>query len=200
MNFSNIFLFIFSLLFTNLTAQINIEANSSVSGKIFKIDIEEDSKKYYITLKIQDSISSNKDFINEMEKYRTEYFNLQDKSLKSDSIKLIKHRMNILIENNTYYSIFKNEILKNNYKDFDKLIKLFKSESSQFFEKKEENKNRLVVDGTSVKIKLFKDKIIWSQSPSVKSHPEINKLLSSTLDILRDNKILQLDKKNTLGY
>ena len=200
MNFSKVFFIFFSLFFTSLNAQISIEANSSISRQKFKIDIEEDSKKYFITLKIQDSISSNKDFVNEMEKYRTEYFSLQDKSIKNDSIKLIKHKIDILLENNTYYSVFKNEILKNNYKDFDKLIQLFKSESSHFFEKKEENKNRIVVDGTAVKIQILKDKIIWSQSPSEISHPEINKLLTSTLNIIREKKNLQLEKKHTFGF
>lgn len=203
MNFGNIFLIFFSLIFTNLTAQITIEANSSVTNKKIKIDIKEDSKQYFITLKIQDSISSNQDYINALEKYKTEYFNLQDKSTKSDTVKLILNRIDSLKEKNTYYSIFKNKILKNNHKDFDELIKLFKIKASEYFVKNEENKNRLEIHGTSVKIIVTNEtliKTIWLQSPNEKSHPEVYDLLSTTLNIFRDKKILQLDKKHTLGY
>lgn len=199
-----IFVFIFSIaIFSNLKAQISIEANTSVSCQKFKINIDENSQNYFITLKILDSISTNKEYENDMEKFRVEYFRLKNNSIKSDSVKSILNKINILTEKNTYYSTFKTEIIKNDYKDFDNLIKLFKSESSEFFEKREKNKNRIDLDGTIVKIDVNnygKTKTIWSHSPREKSHPEINNLLTSTLDILRNKKILQNDKKNTVGY
>lgn len=195
-------LFLF-LSVSNLYSQISIEANNSVSGRKFKIDIDENSQKYFITLKILDSVSTSKNYENKMEKYRKQYFSLKNKSIKSNSVKSISRKMEILNENNSYYSTFKTEIIKNKFEKFDSLVKLFKVENSDFFEKKEANKNRIVLDGTTVKIYVNNhgiNKTIWSHSPREKSHPEINDLLTSTLDILRGKNIISNEKTITSGY
>ena len=202
MNLIKIFSILCVVLFSSLTAQINIEATTSVSGQKFKIDIKENQEKYFITLKILDSIQTNTEFEDEMEKYREKYFTLTNKSVKSDSVKSILNHMNILTEKNSSYSIFRTEIVKTDFKKFDQLIKLFKTENPDFFTKKE-NKNRIVLDGTLVKINVCSEgkiKTIWSHSPREKSHPEINNLLTSTFKIFRNKNILTAEKEITVGY
>ena len=202
MNLIKIFSILCVVLFSSLTAQINIEATTSVSGQKFKIDIKENQEKYFITLKILDSIQTNTEFEDEMEKYRGKYFALTNKSVKSDSVKSIVNHMNILTEKNSSYSIFRTEIVKTDFKKFDQLIKLFKTENPDFFTKKE-NKNRIVLDGTLVKINVCSEgkiKTIWSRSPREKSHPEINNLLTSTFKIFRNKNILTAEKEITVGY
>jgi|GEM_PF-1633274 len=203
MNTKTILGIIALLFFYNLNAQISIAANTSVSGQKFKIDLKENSEKYFITLKILDSISRNNPYKKEMEKYRVDYFSLQDQSMNSDSVKALVQKMEILTEKNSLYSSFKTKIKKRDYPKFDALIKLFKTENAAFFEKRERNKNRIVLDGTLVKItvkNMGKTKTIWSDSPCEKTHPEINNLLTSTLHILRGKFPVLNDKKLTVGY
>ena len=202
MNLIKIFCIFFILAFSSLRAQINIEATTGVSGQKFKIEIIENLEKYFITLKILDSIQRNKEFENEMEKYRGKYFALTTKSVKSDSVISIIDRMKILTEKNSSYSIFTTEIPKTDYKKFDHLIKLFNTENAEFFTKRE-NKNRIVLDGILVKIDVYIEgriKTIWSHSPREKSHPEINNLLTSTLEIFRNQNILSTEKKINIDY
>lgn len=201
--FNLILIILFSILTNHLYAQIKIEANTSVSGQKFLIEINENSDKYFLILKIKDSISTSKRYEKEMERYLKKYFLLKDQSIKNDNVKLILEEMNTLIDKNTYYSTTKTEILKTEYYDFDALINLFKKESIAFFEKREQNKNRIVLDGTSVNIKVSNNgytKTIWSHSPREKSHPEINNLITSTLEIFRNKKFLSEDKAITVGY
>ena len=202
MNLIKIFSILFVVSFSSLNAQINIEVTRQVSGKKFKIDITENQEKYFITLKILDSIQKNKEFEDEIEKYREEYFALTNNSVKSDSVKLIVDRMKILIEKNSSYSIFTTEIPKTDHKKFDNLINLLRTENPDFFKKKED-KNRIVLDGTVVKIEVCSEgifKTIWSTSPDEKSHSEINNLLTSTFEIFRNKNILSTEKKITIGY
>lgn len=69
-NFRIIFCLFLFLSVSNLYSQISIEVNNSVSGRKFKIDIDENSQKYFIILKILDSVSTSKNYENKMEKYR----------------------------------------------------------------------------------------------------------------------------------
>ena len=203
MKFNNTFFIFLVLIFSNFNAQINIEANTSVSGQKFKIEIKQNSQKYFINLQILDSVSTNKNYENEMEMFRKEYFSLKDNSLKSDSVKTILDKMTILTEENSLYSTFKTEISKTDYGEYDNLVKLFYNENVEFFERRKENKNRIVFDGTSVKIIVTdgeKTKNIWTRSPNKNSHPEIRNLLTSTLEILRSKNILPIDKSITSGY
>lgn len=197
-----IFSIFFIVAFASLHAQINIEATTSVSGQKFKIEISESPEKYFISLKLLDSIQRNKQFENEMEKYGGEYFALTNKSVKSDSVKSFLNRIEILTEKNSLYSIFTTEILKTDYKKFDHLINLFTTQNPEFFEKME-SKDRIFLDGTIVKINVCKNgngKTIWAHSPREKSHPEINNLLTSTLEIFRSKNLLSGEKMITGGY
>lgn len=203
MKVNNTFFIFLVLIFSNFNAQINIEARTSVTGQKFKIEINKNSEKYFINLQIRDSISKNKSFQNEMEILRKEYFAIEDASFTNDSVKAILNKMNILTEKNTLYSTFKTEISKKDYREYDNLVNLFYKENGEFFERRTENKNRVVFDGTSVKIIVTdgeKTKNIWSRSPTKNSHPEIRNLLTSTLEILRSKNILPIDKSITSGY
>jgi hypothetical protein len=202
MNLIKIFIIFFIVAFASLHAQINIEATTSFSGQKFKIEISESPEKYFISLKILDIIQTNKQFEDEMEKYRGEYFALTNTSVKNDSVKSIINRMKILTEKKSLYSLFITEIVKTDYKKFDNLIKLFNKKNAEFF-KRMENKNRIVFDGTLVKINVGineNNKAIWAQSPREKSHPEINTLITSTLEIFRSRNLLSNEKMITSGY
>lgn len=199
----NIFIIIAFILSSSLSAQIHIEANTSVSGQKFIIDIDDTALTYFLTLKIRDSISTSKKYEDEMNRYREKYFSLKDQSIKSDSVKMLIEQMKIFTEKNSYYSTIKTEISKTEYPVFDTLINLFKTGSIDFFEKNEQNKDRIVLDGTGVTITVNnkgKIKTIWAHSPRENSHPEISSLLTSTLEVLRNKKLLSADKRITSGY
>jgi len=199
----NIFIIIAFILSSSLSAQIHIEANTSVSGQKFIIDIDDTALTYFLTLKIRDSISTSNEYEDEMSRYREKYSSLKDQSVKSDSVKMLLEEIKIFTEKNSHYSTIKTEISKTEYPFFDTLINLFKTESIDFFEKNEQNKDRIVLDGTGVKITVNnkgKIKNIWAHSPQKDSHPEISSLLTSTLEILRVEKLLSVDKRITFGY
>ena len=76
------------------------------------------------------------------------------------------------------------------------------NEITEFFEKME-SKDRIFLDGTIVKINVCKNgngKTIWAHSAREKSHPEINNLLTSTLEIFRRKNLLSSEKMITDGY
>ena len=140
---------------------------------------------------------------NAMDKYRSEFFKLKDNTITNDSVITLLNKMDSLTEKNTFYSIYKTEFIKKKYKDYDKLIQLFKKENSDFFERKIKNKNRVVFDGATINIQIENIdtiKTIWAISPNENSHPEIKNLISSSLIILRNNNKLTPDKKTTIGY
>lgn len=198
-----IFIIIAFILSSSLSAQIHIEANTSVSGQKFIIDIDDTALAYFLTLKIRDSISTSKKYEDEMNRYREKYFSLKDQSIKSDSVKMLIEEMKMFTEKNSYYSTIKTEISKTEYPVFDTLINLFKTGSIDFFEKNEQNKDRIVLDGTGVTITVNNKgeiKTIWAHSPRENSHPEISNLLTSTLEVLRNKKLLSADKRITSGY
>ncbi len=100
------------LFFPFLNAQIRLEVNSAVSGKKFKIAIEENSEKYFLTLNIRDSISKSKMYENAMDKYRSEFFKIKDYTITNDSVITLLNKMDSLTEKNTFYSIYKTEFIK----------------------------------------------------------------------------------------
>lgn len=193
--------FVLLFLFSNLGAQISIVAATGVSGKKYKIDIKENKEKYFINLNIFDSIQSNASYEIEMENYREKYFALSNPSITNDSVKSILKQMQILKEIHSVYSNFTAEIEKKDYKKFDHLIKIFKTENIDFF-KKNEDPNRIILDGTLFKINVNSkegDKTIWSQSPNEKSNPEIKDLINSTFEILTENNISFQTRRNKIS-
>lgn len=203
MNFKIILFFLIVLASTNLYSQINIEVNNSASNQNFLIEINENAQKYFITTKFLDSISKNKHYENEIEILKQEYSSLQNKSIKNDSVKSILEKIKLLKEKNSYYTTYKTEVIKTDFEKFHNLVKLFNTKTSNFFDKQQENKNSIVLDGTLVKIDVHINeevKTISTYSPDSKSHPEIKDLLTSSLDLLRNKGILSKDKRITIGY
>ncbi|WP_139421003.1 hypothetical protein [Chryseobacterium mulctrae] len=118
----NIFIIIAFIISLNLTAQIHIEANTSVSGQKFIIDINDTSLTYFLTLKIRDSISTSKEYEDEMNRYREKYFSLKDQSIKNDSVKMLFEEMKIFTEKNSYYSTIKTEIHNRQNQKYKKIM------------------------------------------------------------------------------
>ena len=111
-------------------------------------------------------------------------------------------RIEKIIDRNTIYSVYKIRINKEDYIDYDSLIKLIKTSGKEIL-REEQNRNRMVLDGTTVKVKIRNHKdlvFLYCQSPNKDSYPEISSLITKTLDVFREKKLISADKSKVSGY
>lgn len=209
------YLFLFVLL-TSISSQlfsqnlegknITLNALTSVTGKEFVLETSCFKNEIKIKLKIADSVS--------FDKLKTDStYIILSKSLlsamefntKNDTLMNLYKRFDSLIKANTVYSMDSISINYNQFIPYDKLLtKLFNSTPTEL-ENKENNKNRMVLDGTSMEFKFSQNDSIkytvFAHSPTKLSHPLLYDYLNSTLEIyrkLKNNNIF--DKQKTSGY
>jgi len=185
---------------------ITLQAITSVATKEYFIETFCYKNEIKIKFKLKDSVSMNK--------LRSDStFNVLSKSLlmvkqydpKNDTLINLYKRVDSVIRTNTVYSVDSVKINYNQFPEYKKLlVKLFSSSQTDL-ENKENNKNRFVLDGTTMDFKFFQDESIkftaYSHSPNKLSHPLIYDYINSTMDIYRKiKKNSFLTKEKTSGY
>lgn len=186
-----------------LNYQINIYTNGGISKSKLNIDIlrETDSVKiYYKKLIGRDTIALNRD--NEtILKLCRKIIKIED----NDIYRLKLKELGVLIDK---YDIYKKDSLFFEISKkipFTSLIDSVYSANQDILKNKNQNKYRIVLDGTYYSINVIakgvKIKSFWVHSPTIKSHPLITKLIRNSLNIYTEsNPNSFLEKKHLITY
>lgn len=179
---------------------MTITANTSVSGKKFKIELKREKTQTKIVLYQRDSTSKLD------QKDNSKLDSIKEQILKSDKISAeIYDLVDSLVEKYEHYT--KDSILVGNTHKVIQLMNSVYHESNTELEKSIEarkNGTSIGLDGTTVKVEIkdsqsFRRIGFWS--PRKDSHPIIYNLMKESLEYYRsqDPKILKT-KKETSGY
>ncbi|AFL86079.1 hypothetical protein Belba_3582 [Belliella baltica DSM 15883] len=196
----------FIFLSNNSFAQIKIEVNKSgMMGGTFFINIEENESSLLVHLRIKEELKNTTEYQEQMKPLTGKFLELMEIYPRtSDSIKVMIKKIELLREEFTLYSDYRLNVSSTEHSDYFNVIHEITHRSIESLERKEQNKNRIVLDGHFVSVEVFKEdfqKEILVHSPREKSHPEIYALINSTLNIFRENELIPNEPQlKTLGY
>jgi len=184
---------------------VRLQAITSVAMQEYFIETNCFENGIKIKFKFKDSILMNK--------LRTDStYRILSKSLietkyyrKNDTIMNLYKRVDSAIKVNTVYSIDSIKINYNENPEYEKLLAILLNSSQAELENKGNNKNRFVLDGTTMDFEFFQNDSIkftaYAHSPNKTSHPLLYEYINSTMNIYRGLKKNNfLTKKITSGY
>jgi hypothetical protein len=184
--------------------QFSVQAKSSVSEAEFFLETTCYENDIKIKIKVKDSVSQNtlrsdstfQVFLNAMGKSHT---------LKNDSLGNLSNKLDSFTKAHTIYSVDSVYVSYKQFPAYKKLLNNVSTSSSATLQNVENNKNRIILDGTSMHFNLLQDDSsvldAYAHSPSTTSHPLLYQYLVQTLGIYRQKKTSTLLTKNrTSGY
>jgi hypothetical protein len=180
---------------------IHISAVTSVISSNFKVDIYKAKGKIKIVYAMFDSLKTqqlNKDtsYIHAEKEARN--YNVNKPGNYEAIIKL-----GAIIEH--YYVYDRDSVLLSTKADtaYAHLLDRIVTTSKEDLERKEINKNRIVLDGTQFRCEIITQSvttIAQAHSPSEKSHPLLHDLIVQSFNKYRERKGAAFFKNRTVGY
>jgi hypothetical protein len=185
--------------------RISVQAKSSVNETEFFLETTCDANNIKIKIKVKDSVSQNNLRSDSTFKVIMDSVGKSNFSSKNDTLMKLFKEMNLVIMSYTAYSVDSLYIPYQQFPAYKKLLNDIFNSSVAVLENIENNKGRIILDGTRMEFTLWKDEIsilnAYAHSPSTLSHPLLYQYLVQTLGIYRQKKASTLLTKNrTSGY
>jgi hypothetical protein len=183
-------------------SKVYISATTQVTGQEFYIDILQTATKTKVLFKLKryfNEVKFNDD--KNVVSYRQILHSLKSLDPSNDTLTTYLNKLDSISKVYTTYD--KDSIIISNCDNID-YIKLIKEIVEGSILQLQDDKNRIVLDGTTVKCEWFnkgQKQIIYSRSPSSTSNPYLNKLIVVSMDLYRNHKRNDfLNKEKTSGY
>lgn len=209
--------YLFLLLFLifssfNLSSQdlrgkkVEVMAITSASAQEYFIETSCNEKEITIMYRLKDSISRNgldldSTYISLSKKMKEwTYFDPTDTYQKE-----VYRHFRSVIERYTVYSVDSIKFRYGKQPKYEKLLHTLFNSSKTELENKEKNKDRIVLDGTSMSFTFLMNEVeinkVQAQSLTVSSHPLLYNYVDSSLELYRQKKKNNfLSKARTSGY
>ncbi len=184
---------------------IRLRAVTSVAMQEYFVETNCFENEIRIKFKFKDSVLMNKLRTESTYKSLSKSLIKTRYDLKNDTTMNLYRRLDSAMKVNTVYSIDSIKIDYNQYPEYEKLLTTLLKSSQAELENKENNKNRFVLDGTTMDFKFFQNDSLkftaYAHSPSKTSHPLLYEYINSTMSIYRELKKNNfLAKEKTSGY
>ncbi|HEV7330667.1 MAG TPA: hypothetical protein VGN63_06485 [Flavisolibacter sp.] len=205
---SSILFLLFTLLVFSSVGQENsvcgifIRATTSVSGGEYFINILERGHSFQIIYQFKDSTSKKVNEDASVISVRNSLAAVEDLRPDNDTVKKLVLTLDSLYQTYTSYS---RDSLSITYEEKPSYVVLFqKVLASSVEELENNNRNRIVLDGTRMKFIISnkgETKTVYVNSPSIETNPVLYSLLRETLNLYRQRKgNILLTEQRTSGY
>jgi hypothetical protein len=185
--------------------RVNLQASNSVNGTNFLLETLCYENEVKIKIKVKDSLSMNtlrsdstyKIFVNSIDKFNYDSEN--------DTLMNLFKKVDSATKANTVYSIDSVYVTYDQFPKYKKLLNDLFSSSLIKLENRENNKNRIILDGTQMEFKFLQnDSTLFTahaHSPTKLSHALLYDYIIGTLGIYRKEKQnTSLTREKTGGY
>jgi hypothetical protein len=185
--------------------RINLQASTSVNGTNFFLETSCSESKIKIKIKVKDSVSMNTLKSDSTYKIVLNCINRLNSDPKNNTLMNYFKKVDSAIKANTVYRIDSVYVTYNQFPKYKKLLNDLFSSSLIKLENRENNKNRIILDGTQMEFMFLQnDSTLFTahaHSPTKLSHPLLFDYLITTLGIYRKEKLnTSLTKERTSGY